>query len=142
MEVGVTVSDGGFLPEYSTDGSAGMDLRASESFEIGPMQRMVAKTGVRLAIPHGFEGQVRARSGLSLKLGLGVANGPGTIDSDYRGEVGVILINFSSDVVRIDRGERIAQLVFCPVQRVKLVQMTSLDETVRGEGGFGSTGTR
>ncbi len=119
-----------------------MDLRCSEEIELAAGERIVAPTGIRVAIPEGFEGQVRARSGLALRLGLGVANGPGTIDCDYRGEVGVILINFSSDVVRLKRGERIAQLVICPVVRASLRPVDSLDETIRGEGGFGSTGTQ
>lgn len=142
IEIPITISERGFAPEYASEGAAGMDLRCAEDLELAPGERMVAPTGLRIAIPTGFEGQVRARSGLALRLGLGVANGPGTIDSDYRGEVGVILINFSSDVVRLKRGERIAQLVICPVERVTLQLVDSLDDTQRGEGGFGSTGTQ
>lgn len=97
-------------------------------------------TGVRLSIPEGYEGQVRPRSGLALKQGLGQVNSPGTIDSDYRGEIGVLLINFGQETIRLNAGERIAQLVICPVARATLIAMEALDDTARGEGGFGSTG--
>jgi dUTP pyrophosphatase len=101
---------------------------------------MLVKTGLKMAIPKGFEGQVRPRSGLALKQGITCLNSPGTIDSDYRGEVGVILINLSDSVVQLAKGERIAQLVICPVARATVQVVDSLDETERGEGGFGSTG--
>ena len=130
------------LPAYATEGSAGMDLRCAEpqSVTLAPGQRLAVKTGLRLAIPQGFEGQVRPRSGLSLKRGVGVVNSPGTIDSDYRGEVLVPLINFTQDDIVIERGERIAQLIIAPVTRVSWNQVEDLDDTQRGAGGFGHTG--
>ncbi len=103
---------------------------------------MLVRTGVRLAIPPGYEGQVRARSGLALRHGIGMVNSPGTIDSDYRGEIGVVMINWGSDVVQLEQGERIAQLVVCPVARAALHLVEQLAASDRGEGGFGSTGTQ
>jgi dUTP pyrophosphatase len=128
------------LPRYQTAGAAGMDLRADEPVDLAPGERRLVPTGIAVAIPPGWEGQVRPRSGLALKLGLGIANGPGTIDSDYRGEVGVILVNWGADAVRLARGERIAQLVIAPVARATVVEVTELPGTGRGGGGFGSTG--
>jgi dUTP pyrophosphatase len=128
------------LPRYQTAGAAGMDLRADEPVDLAPGERRLVPTGIAVAIPAGWEGQVRPRSGLALKLGLGIANGPGTIDSDYRGEVGVILVNWGADAVRLARGERIAQLVIAPVARATVVEVTELPGTGRGGGGFGSTG--
>jgi dUTP pyrophosphatase len=117
-----------------------MDLRADEPVDLAPGERRLVPTGISVAIPAGWEGQVRPRSGLALKLGLGVANGPGTIDSDFRGEVGVILVNWGQERVRLSRGERIAQLVVAPVTRGSLVEVAELPGTGRGGGGFGSTG--
>ncbi len=128
------------LPRYQTAGAAGMDLRADEPVDLAPGERRLVPTGIAVAIPPGWEGQVRPRSGLALKLGLGMANAPGTIDSDYRGEVGVILVNWGQERVRLARGERIAQLVVAPVTRASLVEVASLPDTGRGDGGFGSTG--
>jgi dUTP pyrophosphatase len=128
------------LPRYQTAGAAGMDLRADEPVDLAPGERRLVPTGIAVAIPAGWEGQVRPRSGLALKLGLGIANGPGTIDSDYRGEVGVILVNWGQEPVRLSRGERIAQLVVAPVTRGSLVEVAELPGTGRGGGGFGSTG--
>jgi dUTP pyrophosphatase len=128
------------LPRYMSEGAAGMDLRADEAVALAPGERCLVPTGIAVAIPPGFEGQVRPRSGLALKLGLGMPNAPGTIDSDYRGEVGVILVNWGSDPVRLERGERIAQLVVAPVTRAELVPVAELPDTSRGGGGFGSTG--
>lgn len=132
------------MPSYGSSEAAGMDLRCRESFELKPLERKLVPTGIKIAIPVGYEGQVRPRSGLAMKLGLSLVNTPGTIDSDYRGEVGVLLINLGSDVVTILQGERIAQLVVCPIVRARLEQVEEavLDRTERGEGGFGSTGTR
>jgi len=130
------------LPAYETPGSAGMDLRAmldGGSETLAPGDRALIPTALRLAIPEGFEGQVRPRSGLALKKGLTVANAPGTIDADYRGEVKVILINLGVEAVAISHGDRIAQLVIAPVARAVWAE-GSLDETARGAGGFGSTG--
>lgn len=128
------------LPAYQTAGAAGLDLRADEPVELAPGERRLVPTGIAVAIPAGWEGQVRPRSGLALRHGLGMPNTPGTIDSDYRGEVGVILINWGSETVRIPRGERIAQLVIAPVARAVLHEVTGLPESDRGSGGFGSTG--
>jgi len=130
------------LPAYQTPASAGMDLRAAldAPLVLEPGARSLIPTALRLEIPPGYEGQVRPRSGLALKRGLTVLNAPGTIDADYRGEVGVILINLSREAQRIEPGERIAQLVFAPVARAVLVESDSLADSERGAGGFGSTG--
>jgi dUTP pyrophosphatase len=130
------------LPSHATSGAAGMDLAAAidEPLEIAPRTRALVPTGLIMAIPHGFEGQVRPRSGLAWKHGLTIVNAPGTIDSDYRGEVKVQLINLGHEPVTLHRGDRIAQLVIAPMQQVSLREVTDLDETTRGEGGFGSTG--
>jgi dUTP pyrophosphatase len=128
------------LPRYQTAGAAGLDLMSAEDVELRPMQRHAVSTGLALEIPEGFEGQVRPRSGLALKAGLTCLNSPGTIDSDYRGEVKVLLVNLSSELAKIRRGERIAQLVIAPVCRATLVEVEGLEETGRGRGGFGSTG--
>ena len=128
------------LPRYQTAGAAGMDLRADEPVDLAPGERRLVPTGIVVAIPPGWEGQVRPRSGLALKLGLGIANAPGTIDSDYRGEVGVILMNWGQERVRLPRGERIAQLVLGQVTQGSLVEVAELPGTGRGGGGFGSTG--
>ena len=130
------------LPAYQTPGSAGLDLRAAVSGEmvLAPGARQAVPTGLKLAIPPGYEGQVRARSGLALRDGLMVLNGPGTVDSDYRGEVQVILANLGEQPARIARGERIAQLVIAPVVQAVLEEAQALDDTQRGQGGFGHTG--
>ncbi len=132
------------LPSYATDGAAGMDLLAAvtEALTLAPGARAVVPTGLRLAVPEGYEAQVRARSGLALKSGIIVPNGPGTIDSDYRGELGVIVANISDAAFVIERGMRIAQLLIAPVTRGRWRQVETLPETARGTGGFGSTGTR
>ena len=128
------------LPSYETSGSAGMDIRAAEELNIAPGKRALAGTGFAFAIPTGYEIQVRPRSGLALKKGISIPNTPGTIDSDYRGELKVILINHGEDEFVIQRGDRIAQIVVAPVQRGNMVEVDDLDETRRGSGGFGSTG--
>jgi len=128
------------LPGYATDGAAGMDIVAAEDRIINPGERAAVSTGLAMAIPDHFELQIRPRSGLALKHGITVANAPGTIDSDYRGELMVILINHGQEPYRIRRGDRIAQAVLSPVVRVSWLQVHELDDTVRGEGGFGSTG--
>lgn len=131
------------LPQYETDQSAGLDLRANmdESIELKPLERALIKTGLFIELPVGFEAQVRPRSGLSYKKGLSVLNSPGTIDADYRGEIGVILVNLSNETVSIDDGERIAQLVIAKHETIDWQETTELEETDRGAGGFGSTGT-
>jgi len=130
------------LPAYQTAGSAGLDLRAAveSSVFVVPGERIQVPTGLAMAIPLGFEGQVRARSGLAWKKGLAVINAPGTIDSDYRGELQVLLVNLGAETVEIPRGERVAQLVIAPVVQTVIQVVESLDETARGVGGFGSTG--
>jgi len=128
------------LPVYATSGAAGMDVVSAEDVTIAPGGRHAVATGLSVAIPHGYEIQVRPRSGLALKHGITVPNTPGTIDSDYRGEVKVILINHGTEPFAILRGDRVAQLVLAPVTRAGWIEVAELDETVRGEGGFGSTG--
>ena len=130
------------LPEYQTPGSSGIDLRAAvqEPTIIGSGERVMIPTGLKMEIPAGYEGQVRTRSGLAATRGLVVLNSPGTIDADYRGEVKVILMNLGSEPLTINRGERVAQLVIAPVARVVISEVEDVDETIRGSGGFGSTG--
>jgi dUTP pyrophosphatase len=128
------------LPRYQTAEAAGMDLLAEQDIELEPMARELVPTGLSLELPRGFEGQVRPRSGLAYKEGITCLNSPGTIDSDYRGEVKVLLVNLSTKLAKIRRGDRIAQLVIAPVCRATLVEVEALAETVRGAGGFGSTG--
>ncbi len=128
------------LPAYATQGAAGMDVVAAEDVTLPPGSRHAVATGFAVAIPDGYEIQVRPRSGLALKHGITVPNTPGTVDSDYRGEVKVILINHSADDFAIRRGDRIAQLVLAPVTLAGWEEVDDLDETARGEGGFGSTG--
>jgi dUTP pyrophosphatase len=130
------------LPAYATPGAAGMDVVAAEDLTLHPGARHAVATGFAMAIPPGYEVQVRPRSGLALKHGITCLNTPGTIDSDYRGEVKVILANLGSEPLEIRRGDRIAQLVPAPVQRAMLTEVDSLDDTARGSGGFGSTGTK
>ncbi len=128
------------LPAYATTGAAGIDVVAAEDLTLAPGARHAVATGFAMAIPEGYEVQVRPRSGLALKHGITCLNTPGTIDSDYRGEIKVILANLGSEPFEIKRGDRIAQLVPAPVQRADLLEVSSLDDTTRGNGGFGSTG--
>ena len=132
------------LPAYATIQSAGMDLRANldEPVILHPMERRLIPTGLHIALPEGYEAQVRPRSGLALKHGLTVLNTPGTIDADYRGEIGVVLINLSLQDFVVNDGERIAQMVIARCEQGELVEVETLDETERGEGGYGHTGTR
>ena len=129
-------------PNYETEGAAGMDLRANidESITLKPLERAIVKTGLFIALPVGFEAQVRPRSGLAAKKGITVLNAPGTIDADYRGEIGVILVNLSNEDFEIKDGERIAQLVIAKYEQATWEEVAILDETERGSGGFGSTG--
>lgn len=130
------------MPEYATPLSAGMDLRANldEPVVLQPLQRTLVKTGLFIALPEGYEAQVRPRSGLALKKGITVLNTPGTIDADYRGEIGVILINLSDEPFTINDGERIAQMIIARHEKAEWVSVETLDETERGEGGFGHSG--
>ncbi|MEM7429856.1 MAG: dUTP diphosphatase [Pseudomonadota bacterium] len=131
------------LPVYETAGSAGMDLRAAVEapMSLAPGERGLVPTGLSMAIPQGYEAQIRPRSGLALKSGITCLNTPGTIDADYRGEVSVLLINHGSETFEIRRGDRIAQMVIAPVTQGRLAEVGELDETSRGAGGYGSTGT-
>ena len=134
--------DDAVVPRYMTAHAAGVDLHAvlDEPLELVPGQRTLVPTGLAMEIPDGYEGQVRPRSGLALKKGIGLVNSPGTIDADYRGEVGIIMINYGQDAVVITPGERIAQLVIAPVTRVLFKESAELADTDRGTGGFGHTG--
>lgn len=132
------------VPHYQTEHSAGVDLYAAVEGElvIGPGTWRLVPTGIAVAIPEGYEGQVRPRSGLALKHGIGMLNGPGTIDADYRGEIGIILFNFSDRPFPVHRGDRIAQLVFAKLAKAGFRKVNALNETRRGSGGFGHTGTK
>lgn len=144
MKINIVNKSNNPLPGYSTDHSAGMDLRAnlSEAKTLKPLERILIPTGLFIELPVGYEAQVRPRSGLALKKGLSVLNTPGTIDADYRGEIGVILINLSNEEVTIENGERICQMVISKHEQAELIQVEVLNETDRGAGGFGSTGVK
>ncbi len=130
------------LPAYETGQAAGMDLRANleEPIQLGPLERAIVPTGLYIALPEGFEAQIRPRSGLAAKQGLTVLNSPGTIDADYRGEIKVILVNLSNSTVQVHDGDRVAQMVIARYEQAHWTEVETLDETVRGAGGFGSTG--
>ena len=132
------------LPNYETSASAGMDLRAniSEAITLQPLERAIVKTGLFLELPIGFEAQVRPRSGLAAKNGVTVLNSPGTIDADYRGEIGVILVSLSNQVFKIENGERIAQMIIAKHERAEWIEVEEISITSRGTGGFGSTGVK
>jgi dUTP pyrophosphatase len=132
------------LPSYQTALSAGMDLRAnnSEPIELGPLERAIIPTGIFIELPSGYEAQIRPRSGLAAKKGVSLVNSPGTIDADYRGEIGVILVNLSNDPFTVERGERIAQMVIAKHEQARWIEVDQLEESERGEKGFGSTGVR
>ena len=144
MSIQVINKSGFPLPKYETEHSAGMDLRANikEPISIEPLQRALVPTGLFIALETGTEAQIRPRSGLAFKQGLTVLNSPGTIDADYRGEIKVLLVNLSSEVQVIQSGDRVAQMVIARYERASLTQVEILDETARGEGGFGSTGKK
>ena len=130
------------LPAYATKGSSGMDINAnlSEAISIAPQERALIPTGIFLEIPEGYEAQIRTRSGMALKHGIACLNSPGTIDADYRGEIKVILINLSADIQTIHPGDRIAQMIFAKVETVQWIESETINETSRGDGGFGHTG--
>lgn len=138
----INLNPNNFLPKYETPDSSGIDLKASIYAEmtVDPGERILVPTGLKMAIPSGYECQIRPRSGLALKKGITVLNTPGTIDASFRGEIGVIIINHSNDTFTINPGDRIAQAVFSKVEHVELEEVNELDETERGEGGFGHTG--
>jgi dUTP pyrophosphatase len=142
MQIQITNKSKHALPSYETDASAGMDLRANidKSITLKPLERTIVKTGLFIALPVGFEAQVRPRSGLAAKNGITVLNAPGTVDADYRGEIGVILVNLSNEDFIINDGERIAQLIIAKHERAHWEEVEVLSETKRGAGGFGSTG--
>tara|TARA_R110002012_G_scaffold90363_3_gene221005 strand:+ start:1909 stop:2343 length:435 start_codon:yes stop_codon:yes gene_type:complete len=144
MEIKIINTSVHELPSYETIASAGMDLRAniSESMLLKPLERTIVKTGLFIELPVGIEAQVRPRSGLAAKKGITVLNAPGTIDADYRGEIGVILVNLSNEDFNIENGERIAQLVIAKHERAEWLEVSELSSTKRGEGGFGSTGVK
>lgn len=144
MEINIINKSKHPLPHYETNASAGMDLRANilEAITLKPLERTIVKTGLFIELPVGFEAQVRPRSGLAAKKGITVLNAPGTVDADYRGEIGVILVNLSNEDFTIEDGERVAQLVIAKHERADWNEVTVLSETSRGEGGFGSTGTK
>ncbi|MFH1850054.1 MAG: dUTP diphosphatase [archaeon] len=129
-------------PEYAHLGDSGVDLHSAEKYELKPMDRVLVSTGIKIAIPIGYEGQVRPKSGLAIKQGLSVVNTPGTIDAGYRGEVKVIVINLGNETALIDEGQKIAQLVITRVEQAQFEEVSELDDTSRQEGGFGSTGLR
>ena len=144
MTINIINRSGHALPNYETIASAGMDLRANieESITLSPLGRAIVKTGLFVELPIGYEAQVRPRSGLAAKKGVTVLNSPGTIDADYRGEIGVILVNLSNEPFTIEKGERIAQLIIAKHERAEWNEVEALTETARGEGGFGSTGVK
>ncbi|MFO7670611.1 MAG: dUTP diphosphatase [Bacteroidales bacterium] len=144
MEVKIVNQSGNSLPEYSTSLSAGMDLRANldEPVVLKPMERRLVPTGLFIALPAGYEAQIRPRSGLALKKGISVLNTPGTIDADYRGEIGIILINLSTEDFVINHGERICQMVINRVEMISWSEVNNLENTARGTGGFGHTGNK
>lgn len=144
MNIKITNKSIHALPHYETIASAGMDLRANidKSITLKPLERTIVKTGLFIELPIGIEAQVRPRSGLAAKKGITVLNAPGTVDADYRGEIGVILVNLSNQDFTIENGERIAQLIIAKHERANWLEVETLSETSRGEGGFGSTGTK
>lgn len=144
MQIKIINKSSHALPNYETIASAGMDLRANieESITLKPLERTIVKTGLFIELPIGFEAQVRPRSGLAAKKGITVLNAPGTVDADYRGEIGVILVNLSNQDFTIENGERIAQLVIAKHERAQWIEVKTLSVTSRGEGGFGSTGVK
>lgn len=144
MQIKIINSSSHPLPNYETIASAGMDLRAklAEPITLKSLERTIVKTGLFIELPIGYEAQVRPRSGLAAKKGITVLNSPGTVDADYRGEIGVILVNLSKDDFIIENGERIAQLIIAKHERAEWIEVEELSETSRGEGGFGSTGVK
>lgn len=144
MNINIINKSAHALPHYETISSAGMDLRANitEPITLKPLERTIVKTGLFIELPIGFEAQVRPRSGLAAKKGITVLNAPGTIDADYRGEIGVILVNLSNENFTIENGERIAQLIIAKHERAEWLEVEELSETSRGAGGFGSTGVK
>jgi len=144
MQINIVNKSNNPLPKYSTKNSAGMDLRANieENVILKPLERVLIPTGLFIEIPNGYEAQIRPRSGMAIKKGISILNSPGTIDSDYRGEIGIILINLSNNEVVIENGERICQMIIAKHETAILVEVNEINETSRGKGGFGSTGIK
>ena len=142
MQISIINTSNNPLPNYATVGSSGMDIRANivEPIILKPLERALIPTGLFVEIPECYEAQIRPRSGLSINHGITCLNTPGTIDADYRGEIKIILVNLSNNIVAIQHGERVAQMVFAKVEQVQLIQVQTINETLRGESGFGSTG--
>ncbi len=144
MQVKIINQSTNALPEYATSGSSGMDIRAflTESIDLNPLQRELIPTGLFIELPLGYEAQIRPRSGLAVKQGITCLNSPGTVDADYRGEIKIILINLSDKIVTIQNGDRIAQMVIQKVDQIKWLPVEIINETQRGDGGFGHTGKK
>lgn len=142
VKVQIVNTNNSEMPTYATEGSSGMDLRTIKTIELKPFERVLAPTGISIALPQGYEAQLRPRSGMAYKKGVTLVNCVGTIDSDYRGEIKVALINLSPNTVVVNKGERVAQLVVAPYSKVQWEARVVLDDTQRGEGGFGSTGVK
>lgn len=134
------INENAVIPKYAHKGDAGVDLYSAEDYLLKPGERILVSTGIKMAIPQGYEAQVRPKSGLALKHGVTVCNTPGTVDSSYRGEVGCIMINLGNEDFKIEKGKKIAQIIFNKVEEAEFEEVDELDETTRGEGGFGSTG--
>jgi dUTP pyrophosphatase len=134
------IKENAIIPKYAHKGDAGVDLYSTEDYTLKPGQRTLVSTGIKIAVPMGYEAQVRPKSGLAVKHGISVANTPGTVDAGYRGEVGVIAINLGDEDFKIEKGKKIAQMVFNKIEEAEFEEVQELDETTRGEGGFGSTG--
>lgn len=134
------IKDNAVIPSYAHDGDAGVDLYSTEDYLLKPGDRVLVSTGIKIAVPKGYEAQTRPKSGLALKQGLSIANTPGTIDSGYRGEVGVIAINLGKENIKIEKGKKVAQMIFNKVEEAEFGEVKELDDTKRGDGGFGSTG--
>ncbi|HKL66916.1 MAG TPA: dUTP diphosphatase [Bacteroidales bacterium] len=144
MQVRVVNKSQHELPEYSTEASAGMDIRANLENDVilKPLERMIVPTGLYIELPVGYEAQIRPRSGMAIKYGISILNSPGTIDADYRGELGIIIVNLSNEEYKLQDGDRICQMVIAKHERVKWNEVTILEETKRGKGGFGHTGSK
>ena len=134
------IKDNAIMPKYAHEGDAGVDLYSSEDYLLNPGKRILVSTGIKIAIPPGYEAQVRPKSGLALNHGISIVNTPGTIDCEYRGEVGVIAINLGKEDFKIEKGKKIAQMIFNKVEEAEFEEVDELEDTKRGEGGFGSTG--
>ncbi len=134
------IKDNAIIPKYAHEGDAGVDLYSTEEYILKPGERVLVSTGIKIAIPRGYEAQVRPKSGLAVKHGISIVNTPGTIDADYRGEIGIITINLGQEEFKIEKGKKIAQMIFNKVEEAEFEETEELEETTRGQGGFGSTG--